>query len=125
MIRVDAVSQHSNNTNIAHKEKDNSSVSFAGLLTAEIDKVSKVDSSKQPAESNNQPSSPEKENAASVKAEFERLLSMSPFELIRFQMLEQMGLTEESLKELPLDEQAKIEEQIKERIEDQMGNNVG
>ncbi|WP_315980485.1 hypothetical protein [Aliamphritea spongicola] len=57
--------------------------------------------------------------------ELMRLLSMSPAELIRYQMLDEMGLTEESLKNLPYEERMKIEEMIEEEIERQLGSKEG
>ena len=46
---------------------------------------------------------------------------MSPAELMRYQILSQMGLTEEALQEMPKEERTKIEELIKEKIEEKLG----
>ncbi len=54
-----------------------------------------------------------------------RLLAMSPAELIRYQMLDEMGLTEESLQGLPYEERMKIEKMIEEEIERQLGGKAG
>ena len=101
---------------------ESSSSTFADLLAEQVVKVAQTDNSKQSPVSANQFTSLENTLTTNPRDELERLLSMSPFELIRYQILEQMGLTEEALKELPYEERMKIEEQIKEQIERLMGD---
>jgi len=52
--------------------------------------------------------------------ELMRLLQMSPAERIRYQVLKELGLTEESLAQLPFDVRMKIEAMIREEIERQL-----
>lgn len=53
--------------------------------------------------------------------EFMELAKMTPAERLRKQMLEEMGLTEDSLKTLPPEERKAIEAEIREAIEQQFG----
>ncbi|WP_051298437.1 hypothetical protein [Marinobacterium litorale] len=53
------------------------------------------------------------------------LLSMSPAERIRYTMLKDMGLTEETLANLPYDLRMRIERMIEQEIERQLGGVEG
>lgn len=65
----------------------------------------------------------EKAQAASdsVLSEFMDLAKMSPIERLRKELLEALGLTEESLARLPVEERAAIEEQIHRAIKERLG----
>ena len=65
----------------------------------------------------------EKAQAASdsVLSEFMDLAKMSPIERLRKELLESLGLTEESLAALPVEERAAIEEQIRRAIKERLG----
>ncbi|SOC35436.1 hypothetical protein SAMN05892877_101355 [Rhizobium subbaraonis] len=56
-----------------------------------------------------------------VVEEFQELAKMTPAERLRKQMLEEMGLTEDSLKTLPPEERKAIEAEIRDAIEQQFG----
>lgn len=56
-----------------------------------------------------------------IVEEFMELAKMTPAERLRKQMLEEMGLTEDSLKALPPEERKAIEAEIREAIEQQFG----
>ncbi len=56
-----------------------------------------------------------------IVEEFMELAKMTPAERLRKQMLEEMGLTEDSLKTLPPEERKAIEAEIREAIEQQFG----
>jgi hypothetical protein len=56
-----------------------------------------------------------------IVEEFMELAKMTPAERLRRQMLEEMGLTEDSLKALPPEERKAIEAEIREAIEQQFG----
>ncbi|MGB1237447.1 MAG: hypothetical protein ACPG4U_04500 [Pseudomonadales bacterium] len=60
-----------------------------------------------------------------LQEELHKLVSMTPAELIRFQMLRDMNLTEDSLKALPFEERMKVEALIKEAIEQQIAGKSG
>lgn len=57
----------------------------------------------------------------SARSEFLKWMQMSPAERIRALFLEEEGLTEESLDRLPAEERERIEDKIKERIEQALG----
>lgn len=59
-----------------------------------------------------------------AREELLRVLQMSPAERIRYQMLQDMGLTEESLSAMPFDERMKIEAMIEEEIERQLAGGI-
>lgn len=65
----------------------------------------------------------EKAEAASDKVlgEFMDLAKMSPIERLRKELLESLGLTEETLARLPVEERAAIEEQIRRAIKERLG----
>ncbi|GGB91285.1 hypothetical protein GCM10011352_16660 [Marinobacterium zhoushanense] len=58
-----------------------------------------------------------------AREELIKLLSMSTAERIRYLMLKDMGLTEESLAALPYDERQRIERLIEQEIRRQLGSN--
>ncbi len=126
MIRIDSVTQP-NTVGSANSTKVSISSTFADLLSEQTTKLAEIGKSKPdkaPAVTD-QVMSTEDTNAVNPRDELMRLLSMSPAELIRYQMLDEMGLTEESLKGLPYEERMKIEEMIKEEIERQLGGKAG
>ena len=57
----------------------------------------------------------------SLLAEFMELSKMTPVERLRKELLESMGLTEESLAALPPEERSAIEEEIRRAIKEQLG----
>jgi len=61
---------------------------------------------------------------SSATDEFQKYMQMSPAEKIRYNMLQQMGLTEDSLKALPPQQQGQIEAEIANRIKEQLGANA-
>ena len=65
----------------------------------------------------------EKAQAASDKVlgEFMDIAKMSPIERLRKELLESLGLTEESLARLPEEARAAIEEQIRRAIKERLG----
>jgi len=120
MIRIDSTIQPSNGGSVRTSHENPSPV-FAQLLSEQVVKVTEADKSKQFPNANNQLPSSQSAYTTHPRDELERLVSMSPSELIRYQILEQMGLTEEGLKELPFEERMKIEEKIQEQVERLMG----
>jgi hypothetical protein len=61
---------------------------------------------------------------SSAADEFQKYVEMSPAEKIRYNMLQDLGLTEDELKALPPQEQDKIETAIADRIKLQLGVNA-
>jgi len=122
MIRIDSVTQP-NAVSSTNSHKTASSSAFTDLLAEQISKFAETGINKQEkaAAANQQASSIEETNTANPQDELMRLLAMSPAEMIRYQMLDEMGLTEESLKGLPYEERMKIEKLIEEEIERQLG----
>ena len=120
MISINSSNQSSNDIPI-RTSNNNLSSKFSDLLSEQITKADQADKSKQPVDSDNNLTRSKNTHTSNSRSELERLLSMSPIELIRYQMLEQMGLTEEALKELPFEERMKIEEKIQEKIDQVMG----
>ncbi|GLR49025.1 hypothetical protein KYK30_23545 [Shinella yambaruensis] len=59
--------------------------------------------------------------SASLTSEFLELSRMTPAERLRKEMLEALGLTEESLAQLPEEERSAIEEDIRRAIKEQLG----
>ncbi|GAA0794265.1 hypothetical protein [Marinobacterium sediminicola] len=66
----------------------------------------------------------EKRSEADLREELLRLAAMCPAERIRYQMLKEMGLTEETLQALPFDERMRIEQMIQDEIERQLGGSA-
>jgi len=120
MIRIDAHSTHMIPQTQSAREKGE--VDFAVLLQEEAARTAAQSREQlerdRAAESNNMRAEQTAEQDA--RDELMRLLQMSPAERIRYQMLKEMGLTEESLAQLPFDTRLKIEAMIKEEIERQL-----
>ena len=57
----------------------------------------------------------------SLLSEFMELSKMSPIERLRKELLEAMGLTEESLAQLPPDQREAIEEELRRTIKERLG----
>jgi hypothetical protein len=57
----------------------------------------------------------------SLAAEFMELSKMTPAERLRKELLEALGLTEESLKRLPEEERSAIEEEIRRAMKERLG----
>ena len=125
MIRIDSATQLTNNSSPAHKSNTSPQSTFGDLFAEQVAKVAEADKNKQAPVSDIQLTSPEFKPTENPRTELERLLAMSPMELIRYQILEGMGLTEEALQELPLEERMKIEEKIQEQIDRQLGGKAG
>lgn len=123
MISINSSNQPSNDIPV-RTSNNNSSAKFSDLLSEQITKADGADKNKQPVTSDNDLTNSNSSHTSNSRNELERLLSMDPIELIRYQMLEQMGLTEEALKELPFEERMKIEEKIQEKVEQVMGTKV-
>lgn len=62
------------------------------------------------------------EEQVDAREELIKLLSMSSAERIRYLMLKDMGLTEETLASLPYEERQRIEQQIEQEIRRQLGS---
>ncbi|MBV1786649.1 hypothetical protein KQ940_01115 [Marinobacterium sp. D7] len=62
------------------------------------------------------------EEPIDAREELIKLLSMSSAERIRYLMLKDMGLTEETLAALPYEERQRIEQQIEQEIRRQLGS---
>lgn len=126
MIRVDSLSTHT--ITPTQKASENKQTDFAAILLEQAAKTaaeSKETLEQDKASSNNLTQSKEavEQNA---REKLLRILQMSPAEQIRYQMLQEMGLTEETLSQMPPEERIKIEEKIKEEIERQLaGGNSG
>lgn len=60
----------------------------------------------------------------SAAAEFQQYMNMTPAEKIRYNMLQQLGLTEDDLKAMPAPEREKIETTIANRIKEMLGANA-
>ena len=120
MIRNDAHSTHM--IPQTRPASETGEVDFAVLLQEEAARTAAQSREQlerdQAAESNNMRAEQTAEQDA--RDELMRLLQMSPAERIRYQMLKEMGLTEESLAQLPFDVRMKIEAMIKEEIERQL-----
>lgn len=120
MIRIDAHSTHEITQTRPASEKGE--VDFAVLLQEEAARTAAQSREQlerdRAAESGNLRAEQTAEQDA--RDELMRLLQMSPAERIRYQMLKEMGLTEESLAQLPFDVRMKIEAMIKEEIERQL-----
>lgn len=119
MIRIDSHSTHMVTQTRSASEKGE--VDFAVLLQEEAARTaaqSREQLERDKAAENNM----RLEQTAEQDAhdELMRLLQMSPAERIRYQVLKELGLTEESLAQLPFDERMKIEAKIKEEIERQL-----
>lgn len=121
MISINSSNQFANSISNP-TSSDNSSTKFSDLLSEQVAKAAETDKTKQPISSENEVTNSKSASVSDTKNELERLLAMSPMELIRYQMLGDMGLTEEALKELPFEEQLKIEEKIQEKIDQVMGS---
>ncbi|MBA4502222.1 hypothetical protein [Marinobacterium marinum] len=67
-----------------------------------------------------------KDERPNTRDELLSIVSMTPAERIRHQLLHGMGLTEEALRNLPVEERIRIEQRIQEEIERQLaGNTLG
>ncbi len=66
-----------------------------------------------------------KTTAEQAKEAFAEYMEKTPIEHWREKILEEMGLTEESLAALPPEEAAQIEEVVQQKIEQQMKQNAG
>ena len=60
-------------------------------------------------------------DSENLLAEFMELSKMSPIERLRKELLEAMGLTEESLAQLPPDQRKAIEEELRRTIKERLG----
>jgi len=120
MININSATQPAYNLTVRNSI-DNSTSTFSDLFAAQLAKNTETDNSKHPAVAADPLSGTENTAPTNTRDELNRLLAMNPFELIRYQMLSQMGLTEDTLQELPFEERMKIEETIKEKIEQQLG----
>ena len=61
------------------------------------------------------------QESASLLSEFQELTKMTPIERVRKELLEKMGLTEESLAALPEEQRKAIEEEIRRAIKERLG----
>lgn len=101
------------------------SSTFSQLLNAQTKAYSEEDEKQQMLASEAKKAEEKAAQSANLREELNRLVSMTPEQLVRFQMLEEMNLTEESLKELPFEERMKVEGLIKEAIERQIAGKKG
>jgi hypothetical protein len=122
MININSATQPINNSASTASTTNNSSASsFSDILSEQLAKTAEPEKNQQPNVLDDPLSSSEKTTKASAQDELSRILAMSPAELMRYQILSQMGLTEEALQEMPKEERTKIEELIKEKIEEKLG----
>jgi len=122
MININSATQPINNSASTARTTNNSSAStFSDILSEQFAKTAEPEKNKQPNVLDDPLSSSEKTTNTSAQDELSRILAMSPAELMRYQILSQMGLTEEALQQMPKEERMKIEELIKEKIEEQLG----
>ena len=119
MIRIDSHSTHMVTQTRSASEKGE--VDFAVLLQEEAARTA-AQSLEQLERDKAAENNMRLEQTAEQDAhdELMRLLQMSPAERIRYQVLKELGLTEESLAQLLFDERMKIEAKIKEEIERQL-----
>lgn len=122
MITTDLVAQFPSAADTKKHSNTASSPAFSELLNTQT-KALKEGEEKDPVRIAEVKKEQERAaQAVKQREELQQLVSMTPAQLIRFQMLEEMGLTEESLKELPFEERMKIEGMIKEAIEQKVGS---
>jgi hypothetical protein len=67
---------------------------------------------------------PDSSAGDSVEKQFLNYAHMNPIDRMRASILKGMGLTEDSLKSMPADQQAAVEEKIRQLIEQQMQKNA-
>lgn len=119
MIRIDAHSTHV--ITQTRPASETGEVDFAVLLQEEAARTAAQSREQlerdQAAENNMRMEQTAEQDAHD---ELMRLLQMSPAERIRYQVLKELGLTEESLAQLPFDVRMKIEAMIREEIERQL-----
>lgn len=121
MIRIDSLTTHTfSQSKSSHENKQ---IDFAALLMEEAAKT--ATQSKETLEQDKAASSLDFSQAEQVveqnaREELLRILQMSPAERIRYQMLQEMGLTEDALAAMPFEERMKIEAMIEEEIERQL-----
>ena len=104
---------------------------FADLLTTERQALNQVPAAVAPA--NLQQQTAQSDTAADKQAQnsamagesasqkFHAYMNKSDAEKIRASMLQEMGLTEEEFRELPLEEQEAINREVMERLKEQAG----
>lgn len=122
MIRIDSITTHTLSQNNSNN-RENKQMDFAALLMAEAAKT--ATQSKETLDQDKSASGLDLSQAEQVveqnaREELLRILQMSPAERIRYQMLQEMGLTEEALAAMPFEERMKIEAMIEEEIERQL-----
>jgi len=122
MIDINSATQPMNNNTSTVRTTNNSvASSFSEILAEQFARTAEPEKNQQPNVLDDPLSSSEKTTKTSAQDELSRILAMSPAELMRYQILSQMGLTEEALQEMPFEERMKIEEMIKEKIEEKLG----
>jgi hypothetical protein len=67
---------------------------------------------------------PDSSASDSVEKQFLNYAHMNPIDRMRAGILKSMGLTEDSLKSMPADQQKAVEEKIRQLIEQQMQKNA-
>ncbi|WP_417532527.1 hypothetical protein [Marinobacterium stanieri] len=122
MIRIDSITTQTLSQNNSNN-RENKQMDFAALLMEEAAKT--ATQSKETLEQDKSASGLDLSQAEQVveqnaREELLRILQMSPAERIRYQMLQEMGLTEEALAAMPFEERMKIEAMIEEEIERQL-----
>ncbi len=120
MIRIDSLSTLV--TAPSQKSTENKQMDFAAML---LEQAAKTATESKEALEQDKTSSLDLTHAEEViehnaRDELLRILQMSPAERIRYQMLQEMGLTEEALAQMPFEERMKIEAMIEEEIERQL-----
>ncbi len=120
MIRIDSLSTLV--TAPSQKSTENKQLDFATML---LEQAAKTATESKDVLEQDKTSSLDLTHAEEViehnaRDELLRILQMSPAERIRYQMLQEMGLTEEALAQMPFEERMKIEAMIEEEIERQL-----
>lgn len=97
---------------------------FAAILAERIAQA--ASSAAEQAKPVNDSAAVDPRSATDTRDDLLNLLRMTPAERIRHALLQEMGLTEESLRNLPPEERMRIEELIKQEIKRQLaGQNEG
>jgi len=121
MININSATQPIHSASTLRTTNNSAASTFNDILAEQFAKTTEPEKNKHPSVLADPLSSSEKTTKTSAQDELSRILAMSPAELMRYQILSQMGLTEEALQQMPKEERTKIEEMIKEKIEEQLG----
>ncbi|MBP0049902.1 hypothetical protein H9C73_14305 [Marinobacterium sp. AK62] len=94
---------------------------FSEQLKAAIAEQAQASADEAKAQFESQPPMTAEEPVQDARETLLEILQMTPAERIRYTLLKEMGLTEESLSKLPPEERERIEALIEKEIERQLG----